>query len=252
MAWPLASTLLALSACNALTGVSELSTCPACGDLTELDASVAADGAKLPEASAGDSAFADARDSATKVDASSDAADAADAAPPLGCDGAVACIRVVFASSQVYTGNLGGIAGADAKCQALADASPVARIKGRPFVAWVSTSLSSVSARLVHGSLPYIRPDGANIANNFNDLIDNTLQNGIAVDELGVNHGGGAVWTATGSNNGLFTGDACMDWTSGTPGVRGDRGNLGGNGSGWSVGSSDDCATPDNLYCFEK
>ena len=35
-------------------------------------------------------------------------------------------------------------------------------------------------------------------------------------------------------------------------GMKGDRGNVGGTGSGWSGGGSDDCALPHNLYCFEK
>ena len=37
LAWPLASSLLALSACNALTGVSDLSTCTSCDEAPDLD-----------------------------------------------------------------------------------------------------------------------------------------------------------------------------------------------------------------------
>jgi hypothetical protein len=252
MAWPLASTLLALSACNALTGVSELSTCPSCDDTTELDAGVAADGARLPDAATtGDVAVADARDGATKIDATSDAADAADAAP-LGCEGALACVRVMFATSVGYTGNLGGIAGADAKCQALADVSTTTRVQRRTFVAWVSTAASPVTTRLAHGTLAYIRTDGVTIASSFTDLTDNSLQNGISLDENGGNRSGVGAWTATSSNGAGYSGNSCTDWTLAVLGIKGDTGNVGGAGNGWSAGGPDDCTSLHSLYCVEK
>ena len=250
MLWPLASMLLALSACNALTGVSELSTCPSCGDLTELDASVSTDGGALPEVATRDSAIADARDSATAVDSAVDSA--ADAAPTLGCQGTAICARVVFATSVGYTGNLGGIAGADAKCQALADASTIARIQGRTFVAWVSTPGSPVTLRLTHGSLPYTRSDGAMIAATFTDLTDNSLQAPISFDENGGNRNNAGAWTGTSSSGAGFSGQNCADWTSAAFGNKGDTGNVGGNGSGWSAGGSDDCTSTHSLYCVEK
>ena len=249
MAWPLASMLLALSACNALTGVSELSTCPSCGDTAELDASVAADGAGLPEAAPRDSSMPDARDSATAVDS---AADAADAAPKLGCLGTAFCARVVFASSVGYTGNLGGIPGADAKCQALADASAIARIRGRTFIAWVSTPSAPVAGRLAHGSLPYSRSDGAQIAANFTDLTDNSIQNPISFDENGGNRNNAGAWTGTTSNGAAFSGQNCADWTSAAFGDKGDTGNIGGSGNGWTASGSDDCDSLHSLYCVEK
>lgn len=252
MAWPLASMLLGLSACNALTGVSELSTCPSCGDLTELDASVAADGGGLPEATTRDSAVPDARDSASAVDSAADAGDAADAAPTLGCQGTAFCARVVFATSVGYTGNLGGIAGADSKCQALADASIIARIQGRTFVAWVSTPGTPVSVRLTHGTLPYTRSDGAMIAASFTDLTDNSLQAPISFDENGGNRNNAGAWTGTSSNGGTFSGQNCLDWTSAALGNKGDTGNVGGNGNGWTESGSDNCTVTHSLYCVEK
>lgn len=249
IAWPLASTWLALSACNGLTGVADLSTCPSCDDRTPLDASVATDGARIPETSVGDSAVVDARDSATTVDASTDAADAA---PPLGCQGAVACVRVMFATSVGYNGNLGGIAGADAKCQALADVSPNARIQGRTFLAWVSTPAVPVAARLTHGSLPYIRPDGVTVAASFNDLTDTSIQSPIFFDEKGGNRSNFGAWTATSSNGAGFSGQNCADWTSPSFGNKGDFGNVGGTGNGWTTAASDDCDSTHSLYCVEK
>jgi len=171
MAWPLASTLLALSACNALTGVTDLSQCPTCEEAPGVDAGVAFD-AKVTETSVLDGSSPDARDGATTTDASKDAD--AEAGGPIGCQGATACVRIMFATSVGYTGNLGGIAGADAKCQALADASILAQVKGRTFLAWVSTTATPVAVRMSHGTLPYLRTDGITIASSFNDLTDNS------------------------------------------------------------------------------
>lgn len=253
--WPLLCSLLALSACNALTGAADLSTCPTCEDGAEVDSGATLDAAPR-ETSVLDASSSDARDAAgPAIDASKDAAKDAEAG--IGCEGAAACVRVMFVTSTASTGNLGGIAGADAKCQALADNSPVARIKGRTFLAWVSTTASPVTTRMTHGTMAYIRPDNATIASSWADLVDGSLQNGISVNDLGAAHSGpgagtGAVWTATASSGAGYTGQSCLDWTSSLTGLRGDRGNLGGAGSGWSSSSSDDCSTQDNLYCVEK
>ena len=253
MAWPLASTLLALSACNALTGVSELSTCPSCGDLTELDSGVTADGAKLSETSMGDaSTDTDGRDSSARLDASTDADGDTDAVALTGCLGATACVRVMFATSVGFTGNLGGIAGADAKCQALADLSTNSRIKGRAFVAWVSTAASPVDTRLTHGTTAYLRPDNVLIALSYGDLTDNSIQSGINIDELGGNRNGAGAWTATNSGGGGYAGSSCADWTVGTIAAIGEVGNVGGNGSGWSASFSDKCDATHSLYCVER
>jgi hypothetical protein len=250
-AWPLASTVLALSACNALTGVSDLSTCPTCEDASGLDSGAAFD-AKPTETSVLDSST-DAHDATTPLDASGTDADAdADAGPGLGCQGAAACVRVMFATSTAFTGNLGGISGADAKCQALADVSTIARIKGRTFLAWVSTPALPVTIRMTHGTQTYIRSDGVPIASSFSDLTDNSLQNPISLDENGGNRSGAGAWTATNSGGAGYSGSSCQDWTSALFGGKGDTGNVGGNGSGWSAGGSDDCSTTHALYCVEK
>jgi cysteine-rich repeat protein len=54
-----------------------------------------------------------------------------------GCtNNCISLSKKVFVSSQMYDGNLGGLAGADAKCQALADA---ANLTGT-YMAWISTN----------------------------------------------------------------------------------------------------------------
>jgi hypothetical protein len=247
LGWPLTSMLLALSACNALTGASDLSTCTTCDEVPGVDAAIRAD-AKVPEASVLDGALRDVREAAAPADTGT-AADAG-AEAGNGCQGAAACPRIVFVTSATYQGNLGGIAGADAKCQAAADASLIVGVKARTFRAWVSTSASSVSTRLTHGTQAYLRVDEIVVASDWTDLTNGTIQAPIHVDEQGDQQNSGA-GTATDSAGADFTGSACGDFTSSLIGTKGTRGNVGGSGGGWSSGGDDDCSTPDHLYCVE-
>ncbi len=243
-----------IAACNALTGVSDLTPCDACGDGVTLpdaasDGSLGADGrVTLPtgDAAANDGALTDA---AANDGAGTDAADAADSS--IGCQGAVDCTRVVFVTSVAYTGDLGGISGADAKCQALADASPNPRIKGHTFQAWVSTITIAVSARFTHGSQPYVLGDATVVASDWADLTDGTLANGIDIDELDRLHDNANAWTATTSNGANYANAGCESWTNGTNGSA-IFGNVGGSGLGWSSNGPQPCPASNLLYCFEK
>ena len=158
----------------------------------------------------------------------------------------------MFVSSQDYTGNLGGVAGADAKCQALADQSTVLRIKGHTFQAWVSTMASPVSARFTHGSQPYVLGNATVVAADWQNLTKGTLSNGIDLSELNNVRNNSVAWTGTSSSNANYAGQACGDWTIGAPGNKGVIGNVGGTGNGWSSTSIDDCLSMNALYCFEK
>jgi hypothetical protein len=76
------------------------------------------------------------------------------------------CPKVVFVSSAVYDGNLGGLAGADALCQGLATA---ASLPGT-FKAYLSTDTVTATSRLTHATVPYVLADGMVFANNWADL----------------------------------------------------------------------------------
>jgi hypothetical protein len=193
-------------------------------------------------------AAADARDAPIPADTGVDGK--ADAVADAGCGEAGAtCERVVFATSTTSSGNgLGGVAGADARCQARADGSTHVRVRGKRFRAWISTKQSAVKDRLVHGTAPYKLPSGAIIAASFADLTDGSLLEGIDEDENGANVGGNA-WT--GSNaDGTLGPDECDGWTA--SGTNGRAGNVGGKGAGWSDGTNASCGQSFRLYCFEE
>ena len=226
----LASTSLVLAACNALTGAADLGVCAACGDDAAVVNEASVDAFVPVVVEAGD-------DVAAPVDAALDAVGDAPADAPVGCRGQVDCERTVFVSSTEVSGNLGGLAGADARCQALADASTDPRVKGRAFLAWLSTLAASPATRFVHGTKSYVRVDGATIASTWSELVSGGLRSGIGLDEKGQAHNG-AVWTATTSQNAMPQGLSCLDWTSASFGEKGGTGNVGGTGGGWS-GSRD-------------
>src|SRR5687768_3468798 len=81
-------------------------------------------------------------------------------AQPLSCGTGGPCL--VFATSQKFTGNLGGVAGADRKCQDLATAPGV----GLPgtYMAWLSDSTNSPFTRFVKSPGPYQLVTGEKVA----------------------------------------------------------------------------------------
>lgn len=86
--------------------------------------------------------------------------DAPPDAPPL--------TRRVFVTESQFTGaEIGGLAGADTKCQ---DRARAAGLSGTYF-AWLSDSTGSPASRFVQSTVPYVRIDGMTIANDWAELI---------------------------------------------------------------------------------
>ena len=131
--------------------------------------------------------------------------------------------KYVFVSSTTYTGDLGGLEGADSICQSLADASilPVGVYK-----AWLSSSVESAADRLQHSSQYYVTADGNLVANGWDDLTDGAIQSAINVFESGeaphnCRYGNRCVVRTSTQYNGDAVIDAssvvldCNGWTSG-------------------------------------
>src|SRR5262245_59197581 len=125
----------------------------------------------------------------------------------------------VFVTSQLFTGNLGGLVGADAKCQQLADG---AQLPGA-FKAWLSDSTTDARDRLTQATVPYIRVDGIQIADGFQDLVDGSLDAPINVTEQGDTVPPfQLVWTGTNEEGRLGLGpgasiQTCTEWTTEAP-----------------------------------
>jgi cysteine-rich repeat protein len=168
--------------------------------------------------------------------------------------------RFVFVTSKLYNGNLGGLAGADAKCQALAQAA------GLPgtYRAWLSSSTASPSTRFTQFGGRYVTVTGTVIAYNWGDLTDGGHLAPINVTELGgsiplsaTNQcAPAAVWSMTspfGTSYVTNTSFACGDWTNTTGGAQWALGtDAGAYWSGFCSAGAGSCAWTASLYCFQQ
>lgn len=160
----------------------------------------------------------------------------------------------VFLASETYRGNLGGLTGADNKCQTLANNAGL----GGTWKAWLSDGSTSALSRLLHSAVPYKLVDGTLIANNWDDLITNGPRTAINKDQTSNTITSSLyVWTNTlrdGSRSGTSN---CSDWSSPANSV------FGVNGYGSSFGSDGlwthydpvttaPCSNYRRLYCFEQ
>ena len=167
----------------------------------------------------------------------------------------------VFVTSTKFTGNLGGLAGADAKCQSHANAADL----GGVWKAWLSDSTDSAANRLAHGTKPYKMLNGQTVADNWADLTDSSISASWEINEHGnkipFDPGGsvsGCSWAGgmfffpwTGSaNSGQPSGNHCSNWsTSGGTG----RVGLGGYSlSQWTNWCDFPCSRQSHLYCLEQ
>lgn len=154
----------------------------------------------------------------------------------------------VFATSEVLDGKLGGLAGADALCQQLADGASL----GGTWMAWLSDGEQGPAARFTTkgGPRPYHRVDGTAIAGDWADLIDGQLAAPISLDEAG-NDAPGNVWTNT-AIDGTPTDAHCDQWTTGTGGASGNRGHTNATDVQWTDADTKGCQNSARLYCVEQ
>lgn len=175
--------------------------------------------------------------------------------------------KTVFTTSSLYNGNLGGLAGADAICQAHADG---AGLTGT-YKAFLSSSTVDVDDRMIHSSGPYKLVDGTVIAADWSWFAHGSSHYSLALGaylpinltELGTTPptttvcGTAAVWTNTWEYlGGIAETDpdwTCQDFTLGAGGHGAPRGKWSSGYLDWSYsclgGTCDALAA---LYCVEQ
>lgn len=165
---------------------------------------------------------------------------------PLFCS-----TKIVFLSSISYTGNLGGVVGADAKCNNLASD---AGLKGN-FKAWLSDSTGSPSTSFTKSTYVYRLPDGNIIAHDWTDLTDGSIVNKINKCEDGSSYTKEYVWSNT-QPNGVRENsvDSCDNWTTESDTSMGRFATPQHNtNSLWSLDTSDDgCNYSKHIICFQQ
>ena len=156
--------------------------------------------------------------------------------------------RFIFVTSSTYNGNLGGLAGADAKCQTAATAGSLPGT----YKAWLSDGTGIAGTRLTSTTLRFILPTSGQIARDFDDLTDSLLDQTININELGATVANGAtVWTSTDGEGGGI-GNNCTNWTSGVAGPFGAVGLVGSTTSTWTFSTTVSCTALNRLYCVQQ
>lgn len=155
--------------------------------------------------------------------------------------------HTLFATSNMYNGNLGGLAGADAKCNA---AATTANLTGN-YKALLSDSSSPASSRLAFFG-PIVNTSGQPLANSGADLYDGTLQNPIRT-EYNLPPSASQAWAGTNSGGGSVASN-CANWTSSTPSSP--TGGLSAISAystpSWIASATGDCSTANALYCVSQ
>jgi hypothetical protein len=176
--------------------------------------------------------------------------------PPPPCGSGGPCAAFVMDDPR-FCDEFGGLAGADALCQAAGDLMPE-RPYARAFVAWMSDGSSDARDRLTAGAGPYESTcfGHPTVAADLDDLTDGVIGTPLVCDSLGTGvvpfDENRQVWTAT-LQDGTFSGLDCDGWsdrnvepaTTGTAIATGE----------FTPGRWTDNATRDEFpalfYCFE-
>lgn len=158
-----------------------------------------------------------------------------------------ATYKAVFITSTLYSGNLGGLAGADAKCASAATAAGLAGT----YLAWIAdnTDASGPATRFTQASIPYRAVGLTKIADNWTGLVGGTLLTDLNKDEYGNpssissgNYSGQKPFHSNVNADGTRVGASnCTGWTVTTG--NGQAGDAKQSGATWSNATSQSCTT---------
>jgi len=161
--------------------------------------------------------------------------------------------KILFVSSEAYSGNLRGLVGADTNCQDLANAAGLSGI----FKALLSTRELDSLDRIVEQNKPYYDVEGTLIANDLLDLVNGNLANPPRVTEKRYHLPSNIqVWTGT-TQGGLKKGDTergqpyCYDWVLESAPMIGGYGQASAMDSNWLDAGVAYCNKKLRIYCIE-
>jgi len=159
----------------------------------------------------------------------------------------------VYVGSPSSSGNYGGVTGADARCQSEA---AIYNLRGT-YKAWLADSdpLTAPATRFIKASVPYKRPDGVQVADNWADLTDGTLDSAVSIRADGGTPGLAAVPTnvnTDGTQTGTANANHCTNWTS-TAGNSWAGGRRDSATATWTATQGGSCSSGHVwFYCFEQ
>lgn len=169
-----------------------------------------------------------------------------------GACAAGGCARRAFILSTGVSANLGGLTGADTKCQNDAVASAL----GGTWKAWLADATGSPATRFTQTGV-FVRVDKTTIiANDWADLIDGALDNAVLTQANGTTPPIGSCWTNVATGGTAAGGGNCSNWTSTLSSGSGSRGQHNLMDSSWTNSGSQNCDPAlipgARLYCFEQ
>ncbi len=173
---------------------------------------------------------------------------------PLGsgnCSNDPSMNKIVFVSSIAYSGNLGGVDGANGICNQLAQDGGLTG----SYKAWISTVDSSPATTFNRSKGPYVLVGQAVVASDWNDLTDSVLSHAIHITEKGTNLYGTA-WTNTHPDGSAIidslTG-TCNNFTSAAVSDQAVIGTIAQSySSEWTRHVVQSCQALSHIYCIEQ
>lgn len=165
--------------------------------------------------------------------------------------------RRVFVTSELFTGDLNGVAGADTACQEAADKVGLSG----DFRAWLSSAESTPAQNFVKSSVPYRDIQNTVVADDWDALATGNLKAGIYLTEQGEIAISGphpcvppddvvVVWSNTLAGGTLRSEtESCNSWIGVGEGAVGRLGVL---DSSWTSACPVPCTTMAPLYCFQQ
>jgi cysteine-rich repeat protein len=162
----------------------------------------------------------------------------------------------VFVTAETFSGALGNIAAADARCQ---DSAAAAGLPGT-YRAWLTFPGEPPAASFDRHDAPYVLPGSlAVVADGWLGLVSGALAHAIdrtaAGEELtgdvACNDAKNLAWTHTRATGSPFPGEPCSGWLLGSGTAV--AGLVHATNLGWTEGCPDvDCAQKLHLYCVEQ
>ena len=165
--------------------------------------------------------------------------------------------RVVFVTGQLYNGDLGGLAGADAKCAASA---LTGLLSGDvEWLAWLSDGTTSPTSpgRMDTTFTGYYKlTTGEVFAHGWTDIVDGMHDKPIGISQNQVPPPAPlAAWSNTTADGASFGAEHCDGWTSPDLDVDGRFGDVSASDAAWTdaeVSNPIPCVSSFHLYCFQN
>ena len=148
----------------------------------------------------------------------------------------------IFVSKNTWNGAMGGITGADEKCQVSAQYGGLSGT-------WKAiVSDSTTNARDRFPEIPYYNMKGELVASGQMDLFDGVINNRVYIDEYMNEYSNYGVWTGS-DQNGIKTASNCHNW--GWVAENGTIGSTAYKSGEWLNLAKNVCSNGNKIYCVK-